>query len=192
MSRRRLALGEPRVKKPEPVVARAPAPLPAATTLAYASGAAEPARAAPVPPTRSGQKIEGRLPAMSAAPAAPVAPPEPPSRPEVAQAKPLPVARPVEPEPVREAAAAKAGPTSPWVIQLAAEDNEGKARDLLDQAKAASGRVLAKAAPFTERVMRGGATLYRARFSGFAEADTAQEACKNLKSRGFACFATRS
>jgi len=34
--------------------------------------------------------------------------------------------------------------------------------------------------------------LYRARFSGFEEADSAQEACKSLKRNGFACFATRS
>ena len=52
--------------------------------------------------------------------------------------------------------------------------------------------MLAKASPFTEKVVRDGATLYRARFSGFDEADSANEACRSLKRNGFACFATRS
>ncbi|MEG9527894.1 MAG: SPOR domain-containing protein, partial [Hyphomicrobiales bacterium] len=38
----------------------------------------------------------------------------------------------------------------------------------------------------------GGTTLFRARFSGFAEQDSAQEACSALKRSGFSCFATRS
>jgi D-alanyl-D-alanine carboxypeptidase len=81
---------------------------------------------------------------------------------------------------------------TPWVIQLAAEGDERQARAILDEARSRSGRLLAKAAPFTEKVNRGGSTLYRARFSGFAEADSAQEACRALKKSGFACFATRS
>lgn len=163
-----------------------PVPLPPSAAFAYASGSSESARAAEIP-----QKIDGRLPPM---PAVPIAP-EAPSRTELPTAKPLPVRaveRAVEPEAVRDVPAAKTGPTSSWVIQLAAEENEAKARDLLEQAKATSGRLLAGAAPFTEKVVRGGATLYRARFSGFSEADSAQDACKTLKSRGFACFATRS
>ena len=81
---------------------------------------------------------------------------------------------------------------SEWVIQLGATDEEKKAKLILDEAKARTGRVLAKAAPFTEKVSRDGSTLYRARFSGFDEAEDAQEACKALKRSGFACFATRS
>jgi D-alanyl-D-alanine carboxypeptidase len=81
---------------------------------------------------------------------------------------------------------------SRWVIQLGAPEDEGKAREILDEARQAARGVLAKASPFTEKVVRDGATLYRARFSGFDEADDAQEACKSLKRSGFACFATRS
>jgi D-alanyl-D-alanine carboxypeptidase len=80
---------------------------------------------------------------------------------------------------------------SGWVIQLAATDDEGKARSILDSAKSRSGRVLSRASGFTEKVTRDGATLYRARFSGFSEADDAQQACKALKRTGFTCFATR-
>jgi D-alanyl-D-alanine carboxypeptidase len=79
-----------------------------------------------------------------------------------------------------------------WVIQLGAMDDEGKAKAVLDEARTRSGRMLAKASAFTEKVVREGATLYRARFSGFQEADSAQEACKSLKRNGFNCFATRS
>jgi D-alanyl-D-alanine carboxypeptidase len=79
-----------------------------------------------------------------------------------------------------------------WMIQLGATDDESKAKTMLNNARSRSGRVLAKASPFTEKVTRDGSTLYRARFSGFAEADDAQEACKVLKRNGFACFATRS
>ena len=46
--------------------------------------------------------------------------------------------------------------------------------------------------PFTEKVVRDGATLYRARFSGFDEAEAAQQACRALSATDFACFATRS
>ena len=81
---------------------------------------------------------------------------------------------------------------SGWVIQLGATDDEGKAKAILEQARSRSGRILAKASPFTEKVVREGATLYRARFSGFSEQDAAQDACATLKRNGFSCFATRS
>jgi D-alanyl-D-alanine carboxypeptidase len=81
---------------------------------------------------------------------------------------------------------------SAWVIQLGATDDEDKAKSMLDDAKSRSGRALSRASAFTEKVNKGGATLYRARFSGFDEADEAESACKALKRSGFACFATRS
>lgn len=136
---------------------------------------------AAAPAASSGsQKIEARLPLMPAVPAVP----EPPARVEVA-AK-------AEPAQAKREPTARPAAITPWVIQLAAEGDERQARAVLDEAKSRSGRVLAKAAPFTEKVSRGGATLYRARFSGFSEADSAQEACRALKRSGFACFATRS
>jgi D-alanyl-D-alanine carboxypeptidase len=78
------------------------------------------------------------------------------------------------------------------VIQLGAMDDEAKAREILDEARQRSRGVLAKASPFTEKVVRDGAILYRARFSGFDEGDSAQDACRSLKRNGFACFATRT
>ncbi|KMO37875.1 D-Ala-D-Ala carboxypeptidase [Methylobacterium tarhaniae] len=94
----------------------------------------------------------------------------------------------------REAAAPAAKPVTvtPWVIQLGAMDDEGKAKSMLADARQRSGGALGKAAPFTERVTHGGTTLFRARFSGFSEAEAAQDACRALKRNGFTCFATRS
>ena len=78
-----------------------------------------------------------------------------------------------------------------WVIQLGATDDEDKAKAILDTARSRFGKVLGKAAPFTEKVTKDGSTLYRARFSGFDESGAAERACKTLKKSGFACFASR-
>ncbi|WP_336487700.1 serine hydrolase [Methylobacterium nigriterrae] len=94
-----------------------------------------------------------------------------------------------------EAPKALSGPRvvpTPWVIQLGAMDDEDKAKSMLADARRSGGGTLAKAAPYTVKVEHGGATLYRARFSGFSEQDSAQDACKVLKRSGFNCFATRS
>jgi D-alanyl-D-alanine carboxypeptidase len=159
------------------------APLPPAAR-AYASASPELAPdfpAAPLPPA-SNQKIEARLPSAQAVPARVEAPRE---IAPVRQAK-------VEDEPEAKRESGKPAAVSGWVIQLAAATDESEARAILADARSRSGRALSEAKPFTEKVVRGGSTLYRARFSGFTEPDSAQEACRSLKSRGFACFATRS
>lgn len=97
-------------------------------------------------------------------------------------------ARAEAPKPV---AGPKVVPTA-WVIQLGAMDDEGKAKAMLADARARAGGSLAKAAAYTVKVEHSGATLYRARFSGFQEQDAAQDACSALKRNGFNCFATRS
>ncbi|MCC2649959.1 MAG: hypothetical protein K0Q60_114 [Microvirga sp.] len=78
-----------------------------------------------------------------------------------------------------------------WVIQLGATDDESKAKEMLDTARSRFGKLLRKAAPFTEKVTVDGSTLYRARFSGFSESDDAAKACKQLKKSGVNCFASR-
>jgi D-alanyl-D-alanine carboxypeptidase len=85
----------------------------------------------------------------------------------------------------------KTSSRSGWMIQLGAVPEENKASELIERARISSRHVLSKAEPFTEKVTKDGATLYRARFAGFDE-DAAQTACKVLKRNGFACFATRS
>ncbi|WP_114946810.1 D-alanyl-D-alanine carboxypeptidase [Microvirga calopogonii] len=93
--------------------------------------------------------------------------------------------------PKAEAAEPKKAVTG-WVIQLGATDDEAKAKAMLDTARGRFGKVLGKASPFTEKVTVDGSTLYRARFSGFAESDDAANACKQLKKSGMNCFAARS
>jgi len=78
-----------------------------------------------------------------------------------------------------------------WMIQIGATDNIEKANELLSCAKGQSQGTLGAAKPFTEKVQKGQATLYRARFAGL-EANSAEKACKALKRSGFACFATKS
>jgi D-alanyl-D-alanine carboxypeptidase len=113
-----------------------------------------------------------------------------PPRQETALVAPQPIERSKESRTVVAQAAPQKSSQS-WMIQLGATDEEAKARAILDRAKSNAGRSLASASPFTEKVQRDGSTLYRARFSGFDEADDAQEACRSLKKQGFACFATR-
>jgi D-alanyl-D-alanine carboxypeptidase len=92
---------------------------------------------------------------------------------------------------IAEARKAERSAVTGWVIQLGATDDEEKAKAMLDAARTRAGKLLAKASPFTEKVTKGGDTLYRARFSGFDESGSAENACKTLKKSGFACFASR-
>jgi D-alanyl-D-alanine carboxypeptidase len=137
------------------------------------SADAAPAQPSPTQKVVQQPKIEAKVEdRVSAAPAAPV---------KVAAAK-------IEaPESKKVERLAVTG----WVIQLGATDDEDKAKAMLDAARTRSGRLLAKASPFTEKVSKDGSTLYRARFSGFDESGDAERACKTLKRSGFACFASR-
>jgi D-alanyl-D-alanine carboxypeptidase len=84
-------------------------------------------------------------------------------------------------------AAARSG----LMIQIGATDDQEKAQSLLTRARAQGKSVLGSAQPFTEKVQKGGGTLWRARFAGLTE-DGAEAACKSLKRSGFACFTTRN
>lgn len=78
-----------------------------------------------------------------------------------------------------------------WMIQLGAVDDADKANALLARARNTAHVVPAKAWAFTEKVQKGGETLYRARFAGLEEG-AAAAACKSLKRSGFSCFATKN
>lgn len=121
--------------------------------------------------------------------------PEPVAEPiKVAEAKAEPAptkAQTPEPAPVLSHQAAVVA-SGKWVIQLGATDDEGKAKEILARAKAKASGSLASASPFTEKVEKGGSTLFRARFAGFDDSKDAQNACTKLKRGGFSCFATRS
>ena len=76
-----------------------------------------------------------------------------------------------------------------WAIQIGAVESEEAARELLNGAKADAGRALKGTDPVTEKVSKGGQTLYRARFAGFEAKEEAQAACAVLKRKDYACFA---
>jgi len=76
---------------------------------------------------------------------------------------------------------------SGWFIQIGASDDAGKVGELLQRAKTQGKGALASAKPFTEKVVKDGDTIYRARFA-LADSDSAETACKALKRGGFPCF----
>jgi D-alanyl-D-alanine carboxypeptidase len=80
---------------------------------------------------------------------------------------------------------------SGWVIQIGATPDRGQAQDLLARAKNQGGKALSSATPFTVAVSSGSAQLYRARFGGFDNQNRASAACKVLKRKGFACWASQ-
>ncbi|WP_182084559.1 D-alanyl-D-alanine carboxypeptidase family protein [Aureimonas sp. ME7] len=91
--------------------------------------------------------------------------------------------------PVPSTRTAAIQPSSGWVVQIAATPVEATAYDILAEARQRTGSALASASPFTEAVSSGSQTLYRARFSGFADKAAANAACEALKSRSYACYA---
>lgn len=78
-----------------------------------------------------------------------------------------------------------------WMIQIGATPTLEAANELLARAKGESHGALGTAKPFTEKVAKGGGTLFRARFAGLDPAG-AERACKSLKKAGLACFATKN
>ncbi|WP_337182992.1 SPOR domain-containing protein, partial [Shinella sp.] len=85
------------------------------------------------------------------------------------------------------------GETTPsgWVIQIGATPDRGQAQKLLAKAQDQGGKALASAKPFTVAVNSGSEQLFRARFGGFDNQDRASTACKVLKRKGFACWASQ-
>jgi D-alanyl-D-alanine carboxypeptidase len=99
----------------------------------------------------------------------------------------------VKPQPHKDDDAPDAPQVLPsgWMIQIGATDDADKAHALLARAKARGLSALDDAQAFTQKVQKGEATLYRARFAGLDE-DDAQAVCRSLKRSGFACFAMKN
>ena len=79
---------------------------------------------------------------------------------------------------------------SGWVIQIGATPDRNAAIELLNRAQGAGGKALRGSEPFTMAYAKGNEQLYRARFGGFDGQGSATSACKALKKKGFACWAT--
>ncbi len=77
------------------------------------------------------------------------------------------------------------------MIQVGAFPAEAQAHDRLKSAQDLAKSMLATAEPFTERVVKGDTTLFRARFAGF-DKDHAEAACKYLKQNEIACLAIKN
>jgi D-alanyl-D-alanine carboxypeptidase len=149
--------------------------------------AAEPAaqRKAPTPRVEEGSTV------MASAEPSPTAEPAP-SRADLVRIVPSTDAGAAAP--VNTADAKPVSPAPPqahsgWIIQIGAFDGEQEARKHLDEAKLKL-PALAFADPFTERVQKGDATLYRARFSGL-DKETAEAACRKLRRSDFPCMALK-
>jgi D-alanyl-D-alanine carboxypeptidase len=79
---------------------------------------------------------------------------------------------------------------SGWVIQVGAAPEKKMAMELLEKAQDKGGKVLRSATPFTVAYVKGEEQLFRARFGGFADQDSAVRACKVLKKKGIGCWAS--
>ena len=82
-------------------------------------------------------------------------------------------------------------PRGPWLIQVGAFPKEAEAHERLREAQSLAKAMLAKADPFTERVVKGSQELYRARFAGFDQG-SAEAACKYFKRNEIACMAIKN
>ena len=93
----------------------------------------------------------------------------------------------------RSPAGAQRAPTQAgWIVQIGAFDIEREAQRQLSSAHAKAGPVLDNAHPFTEVVVTGDKTLYRARFAGFQQKDEAEAVCKQLKLRDIDCITIKN
>jgi D-alanyl-D-alanine carboxypeptidase len=146
-------------------MSRAPAPAPRATQPTAAADGAT-----------ASTKIQARLAAASA-----LMPPARLDSPDVERH----VAPAQAPEQSQDSDATSA---RGWMVQVGAPDSLAKANALLTRARERNRSTLASAKPLTEKVRKGDATLYRARFAGLDSA-SAEAACRSLKRTGFSCFA---
>jgi D-alanyl-D-alanine carboxypeptidase len=96
------------------------------------------------------------------------------------------------PEPKRDVATRSAPTHTGWMVQVGAFDVERDAQQRLTNAHAKVGHALDNADPFTEPVMKGDKTLYRARFAGFQQKDEADAVCKQLKRNDIDCMTIRN
>jgi D-alanyl-D-alanine carboxypeptidase len=96
------------------------------------------------------------------------------------------------PEAKRFVVAERAPTRAGWIVQIGAFDMEREAQRQLSSAHAKAGHVLDNTDPFTEVVVKGDKTLYRARFAGFQQKDEAEAACKELKLRNIDCITIKN
>jgi D-alanyl-D-alanine carboxypeptidase len=128
------------------------------------------------------------------APAAPAPAPaiaETPAPEAPATATPIPASAPPSAPPAPAIpTSAPANVRGGWLIQVGAFPDERQARERIDVTRGKLTTLLAKAAPYTEKTVKGSSTLFRARFAGLDEAG-ARRACELLRKNAIACMATK-
>jgi D-alanyl-D-alanine carboxypeptidase len=178
---------------PQPVLPQPVAPqavTPQAALSAPPTPPAPPQIAAPRTVVASADPVPPPLPAV----VAPGPVKAEPAEPEIAMTAPA----FAEPEQPKELARERAEPPAQnrarsggWLIQIGAFPVEDDAKQHLSAARTKVRDRLAAADPFTERVLKGDKTYYRARFAGFDRA-TAEATCKQLKRNDFDCITVRN
>lgn len=138
-------------------------------------------------------------------------PPPPGAKPGVLGVLPAQVAAPARPAPPSVAAYASASASVPavstpapatvpsseikhrsgWIVQVGAYEDITEAREKLATAKTRAAALLQGGDPFTEPVVKGDKTLYRARFAGLKQ-DQAEATCRLLKRSDIVCMAIRN
>ncbi len=149
-----------------------------------------PAPAAPAPASQAAAPAKVEAPAKAEAPPPP--PPPPGARPGVLGVMPARAAE-AAPAPAPTVAAAPAKPQvrNGWIIQVGAYPAEQDAKQRLTAVQSKAAKLVAGADPYTETVLKGGTTYYRARFAGF-EQGKAEAACKFLKRNDVECVTVKN
>jgi D-alanyl-D-alanine carboxypeptidase len=173
--------------EPAPVEAPPKASAPVPKTAATAAHIAR--SAAPVSEPTPAAALRLRAPASASEP---TATPSAAVAPVVVAVAPVVPPETVAPEAIRIVAAQSAPTHAGWIVQIGAFDIEREARQRLGMAYAKVGHVLDNADPFTEAVVKGDKTLYRARFAGFQQKDVADAVCKQLKLNDIDCITIKN
>jgi len=174
----------PTTQAAAPAPATAPAPARQAVAPAKVEAPAR-AEAPPPPPPGARPGVLGVLPARTAqAPAVETAPTPAPTPALAFAATPAPA-------PAAAAAPAKPAVRSGWIIQVGAYPAEEDAKERLSTVQSKAAKLVAGADPYTETVLKGGTTYYRARFAGFDQGK-AEAACKFLKRNDVECVTVKN
>ena len=86
-------------------------------------------------------------------------------------------------DPADDASGARDG----WIIQVGALESVNEAKERLGSAQSSAAHLLRRAKSFTEKVVKGDKTLYRARFAGLDKGQ-AEAACRTLKHEDIPCI----
>ena len=172
----------------EPVPAARPAvPAAAPTRVAEAAPSSAPALgfapASAGAATSAAKFVPAALAAVSTQASAPAATPTPAVA-VAAAPSPAPAAAPA-------ALSVKPKVRSGWSIQVGAFPAEQDAHQRLSAVQNKAAKILVGNDPYTEPVLRGETTYYRARFAGFDQ-DRAEAACKYLKRNDVECILIRN